>query len=64
MAKQKKTGEMDGVEEKSKGGSRPPSTQRYLDILEIRDDVVAMKDGGLRAVLLVSSMNFSLKSEE
>lgn len=41
-----------------------PSTQRFLDILEIRDDVVALKDGSLRAVLLVSSINFALKSED
>ena len=40
------------------------SSQKYLDIAEIRDDVVIMKDGSLRAVLLVSSINFSLKSEE
>lgn len=40
------------------------STQRYLDILEIRDDVVLMKDGTMRAVLLVSSINFDLKSED
>lgn len=43
---------------------RLPSTQRFLDILEIRDDVVALKDGSLRAVLLVSSINFALKSED
>ncbi len=41
-----------------------PSTQQYLDILEIRDDTVVLRDGTLRAVLLVSSINFSLKSEE
>ncbi len=41
-----------------------PSTQRYLDIQEIREDVVIMKDGTLRAVLLVSSINFDLKSED
>jgi hypothetical protein len=39
-------------------------TQQYLDILEIRDDTVVLRDGTLRAVLLVSSINFSLKSEE
>jgi type IV secretory pathway VirB4 component len=39
-----------------------PATQRYLDIAEIRDDVVIMKDGTLRAVLMVSSINFALKS--
>lgn len=41
-----------------------PSTQRYLQIAEIRDDCVVLKDGSLRAVLLVSSINFALKSED
>ena len=40
------------------------STQQYLDIAEIKDDTVIMKDGTVRAVLLVSSINFALKSEE
>jgi len=40
------------------------ATQQYLDIAEIKDDTVVMKDGTLRAVLLVSSINFSLKSED
>ncbi len=40
------------------------STQQYLDIAEIKDDTVVMKDGTLRAVLMVSSINFALKSEE
>lgn len=40
------------------------STQQYLDIFEIKDDVVIMRDGTLRAVLLASSINFSLKSED
>lgn len=40
-----------------------PSTQKYLTISEIKDDTVIMKDGTLRAVLLVSSINFALKSE-
>ncbi len=37
-------------------------SQRYLDIAEIKEDVVIMKVGTLRAVLLVSSINFALKS--
>jgi type IV secretory pathway VirB4 component len=46
-------------------GSRPgPATQRYLDVNEIKEDVVIMKDGTLRAVLLVASINFALKSED
>lgn len=40
------------------------STQRYLDIAEIKEDCVILKDGTLRAVVLVSSINFSLKSED
>lgn len=40
------------------------STQQYLDIAEIKDNVVIMKDGTLRAVLLASSINFALKSED
>lgn len=40
------------------------TTQKYLDVAELRDDVVIMKDGTLRAVLMVSSLNFALKSED
>jgi hypothetical protein len=40
-----------------------PATQRFLDIAEIRDDMVVLRDGTVRAVLLVSSINFALKSE-
>jgi hypothetical protein len=39
-------------------------TQRLLDIAEIRDDVITLKDGTMRAVLLVSSINFALKSQD
>ena len=40
------------------------STQQYLDIAEVKEDTVIMKDGTLRAVLLISSINFALKSED
>ena len=40
------------------------STQQYLDIAEFREDTVIMRDGTLRAVLLVASINFALKSED
>ena len=40
------------------------STQLFLDIAEIKNDCVILKDGTLRAVLMVSSVNFSLKSED
>lgn len=41
-----------------------PSTQNYLDIEEIHNGVVILKNGGLRMVLMVSAINFALKSEE
>lgn len=44
--------------------NNPISTQRYLKIADIKKDTVIMKDGTLRAVLMVSSINFALKSEE
>lgn len=50
--------------EKLAGRKPSVSTQQYLDIAAIHDDVVVMKDGTLRAVLLASSINFALKSEE
>lgn len=40
------------------------STQAYLDFAEIRDDLIVMRDGSLRIILAVSSINFELKSEE
>lgn len=40
------------------------STQKYIDIGEIKEDIVVMRDGTMRAVLLVSSINFALKSED
>ena len=40
-----------------------PATQSHLVISEIKEDCVILKNGGLRAVLLVSSLNFGLKSQ-
>ncbi|MBI4250642.1 hypothetical protein HY622_03575 [Candidatus Uhrbacteria bacterium] len=47
-----------------KAGKGTPSTSRYLALREIRNDTVLMKDGTLRAVLLISSINFFLKSDD
>lgn len=46
------------------GNQTPNSTQKFLDIAEIRDDMVILNDGTVRGVLLVSSINFDLKSED
>ncbi|MBI2356221.1 MAG: hypothetical protein HYV13_03400 [Candidatus Doudnabacteria bacterium] len=40
------------------------STQSILDIAEIKEGTVVLKDGSLRAVIAVSSTNFSLKSAD
>ncbi len=62
MADTKKQPPKDTVRQKK--GSPAASTQLYLNIAEIKDDVVVLKNGGLRAVLQTSSVNFNLKSEE
>jgi hypothetical protein len=40
------------------------ATQEFVPIKEVRDGVVVLKDGGMRAIVLCSSLNFSLKSED
>jgi type IV secretory pathway VirB4 component len=39
-------------------------TQRFLEIEDIKEGVVILRDRTLRGVLMVSSINFALKSEE
>ena len=40
------------------------SAQQFLTIDTIHDDVVVLKNGGLRVVLMCSSVNFALKSAD
>lgn len=40
------------------------ATQDFVPIKEIRDGVVILKDNSMRAVLMTSSLNFALKSED
>jgi hypothetical protein len=49
---------------KSDTGNSGNSTQRYVDVEEIRDGVIVLKNGSLRSILLVSSINFDLKSTD
>ena len=44
--------------------SKKISTQKYLPFKAIKEGVIIMKDGGLRAVLMVNSINFNLKSQD
>jgi len=41
-----------------------PSTQDFIDIKNIDQDVVILKDGSLRQVIMVSGINLDLQSEE
>ena len=40
------------------------SSQDLIPIKEIRDGIVILKDGSMRAIVMASSVNFSLKSTE
>lgn len=54
------------TKESVKNSKKAPaaSTQAFLKIAEIRDNTLILKNGGLRGILKVSSINFNLKSEE
>lgn len=39
-------------------------SQQYIPVEQIREGVMVMKDRSLRGVVLISSLNFALKSEE
>jgi len=41
-----------------------PAAQKFVPIKEVRDGVAILNDGSLRAILLASSINFALKSQE
>src|SRR3989338_201664 len=51
------------MQSKKLAGAKPgvPS-QRYLDIAEIKEDIVIMKDGTIRGVLRGASINGALKN--
>lgn len=40
------------------------ATQEFVPIKEVRDGIVVLKDGGLRAIVLANSINLSLKSDD
>lgn len=52
------------AEKNTKKPQKHVSVQKYLPIAEIKDDCVVLKNGAMRAVLLVSSINLSLKSPD
>src|ERR1700757_3051733 len=40
------------------------ATQDFVPVQEVRDGIVILKDGGYRGILMCSSVNFALKSED
>ena len=42
----------------------PQATQSFVPVKEVRNGVIILKDDGYRGVLMCSSLNFSLKSED
>ena len=40
------------------------TTQEFVPIREVRDGVAVLKDGTLRMILMTSSLNFALKSQD
>lgn len=40
------------------------ATQSFVPVKEVRDGVLVLKDGSMRALLLASSLNFALKSPD
>lgn len=49
---------------KQKQSTPGMSTQKHVNVEEIKNDLVVLKNKSLRAVLLVSSINFDLKSAD
>jgi len=41
-----------------------PTTQDFIPIKEIRDGIIVLRDGSLRAILLASAINIALKSAD
>lgn len=44
--------------------AKSKTTQEFVPIREIRDGIVILKDGSMRALVLASSLNFALKSAD
>ena len=44
--------------------AEPQRSQEFVPVKEVRNGVIIMKDGGSRGILMCSSVNFSLKSED
>ena len=48
----------------SSASTKARASQDFVPIREVRDGIIVLKDGSMRAVLMASSLNFALKSED
>jgi len=55
---------MEILTQKNRQPSDAESTQKYVDVEEVRDGVMVLRNGSLRVILLASSVNFDLKSSD
>lgn len=55
---------METLHNKSARKTTTAATQKYLDVAEVKEDTVILKNGSLRSILAVSSINFELKSSD
>ncbi len=44
--------------------AKQSTTQGFIPIQEIRDGIVILRNGGMRSVVLATSLNFALKSAD
>ncbi len=40
------------------------ASQNFVPVEEVRDGIIVLKDGGLRSIMMASSINFALKSDD
>lgn len=55
---------MEFLTQKEKQPSDAASTQKYVDVEEVRDGVMVLRNGSIRAILYATSINFDLKSSD
>jgi len=46
------------------GVNKAKATQDFVPIEEVRDGIIILKDGSMRAIVMTSSLNFALKSTD
>jgi len=55
---------MEFLTQKTKRTPDEISTQKYVDVEEVRDGILVLRNGSIRVILFASSVNFDLKSSD